>query len=546
MNNDSVKYLRHEIRTYLNHIIGYAEILHEDLRDLSHPELLPEVQNILEEAEGIKRVFTASFYQSDGQAREDFDPKLFKQSIFGPLYIVIGLVQRLKTRCEDDKADFLVPDIIRILDSSRKMLDLVEQGIKTLNFEPMRNDAQYNLGSDALSTSGLTRKDDMLGKILVVDDNEMNRDLLVRHLERQGHKITAADNGYKALQLLKEETFDLVLLDIMMPGMNGYQVLEKLKEDPGLRHIPVIMISALEEMDSVAHCISLGAEDYLPKSFDPLLLKARINSCLGKKHYRDQERKYMQALLESQQLLEKELAEAADYVRGLLPPPLAEGPVQANWIFKPSAKLGGDCFDYHWLDDRYMAVYLLDVSGHGIGAALLSVSVMNLLRSRGLPHTDFHDPTEVLHALNENFQMENQNNMYFTIWYGIYDSQERTISYASGGAPPAYLVQYGPQGVKGKELSTVDMIIGVDMDYQYETKVCKVEPDSRLYLFSDGVYEIRRANGKMLVFKEFADILTYQPNNSDSNVQSIFNQVQGLALAEHLDDDFSLLEVRFS
>lgn len=128
------------------------------------------------------------------------------------------------------------------------------------------------------------------GTILIVDDNRMNRLLLSRGLEQQGHKVAFAENGRQAVDLLRRQPFDLVLLDVEMPEMNGYQVLECLHADHHLRDIPVIMTSALDEIDSVVRCIELGAEDYLTKPINPILLKARISASLEKKHLRDQQR----------------------------------------------------------------------------------------------------------------------------------------------------------------------------------------------------------------------------------------------------------------
>jgi DNA-binding response OmpR family regulator len=132
------------------------------------------------------------------------------------------------------------------------------------------------------------------GLILVVDDNEMNRDMLSRRLERQGYRSLAAEDGMQAMGLLRAHNeIDLVLLDIMMPRMNGYQVLEQVKQDETLRHIPVIIISAVDDLDSVIKCIEMGAEDYLFKPFNPILLKARINASLEKKRLRDHERRFL-------------------------------------------------------------------------------------------------------------------------------------------------------------------------------------------------------------------------------------------------------------
>lgn len=154
------------------------------------------------------------------------------------------------------------------------------------------------------------------GVILVVDDNDMNRDLLRRRLQRQGHVIVMVEDGQSALDILKTQSFDLILLDIMMPGMNGYQVLEHLKADSTLKHIPVIMISALDDIESVVRCIELGAEDYLFKPFNPTLLKARINACLEKKWLRDQE----QAVFKQLQI-EQEKSE--QLLLNILPLPIA-------------------------------------------------------------------------------------------------------------------------------------------------------------------------------------------------------------------------------
>ena len=146
-------------------------------------------------------------------------------------------------------------------------------------------------------------------KVLVVDDTEMNRDMLCALLATEGHRTAVAENGKLGLEALNANSYDLVLLDVMMPEMNGYQVLEQMKATTGLRDIPVIVLSALDEIGSVVRCIELGAEDYLPKPFDPVLLKARISACLEKKHLRDQEIRLRQELEEWNKRLEERVQE---------------------------------------------------------------------------------------------------------------------------------------------------------------------------------------------------------------------------------------------
>ena len=158
---------------------------------------------------------------------------------------------------------------------------------------------------------------DIQGAVLVVDDNEINRDLLRRQLKRQGHTTTCAENGRHALELMQAQSFDLVLLDIMMPEMNGYQVLEHLKADAVLRHIPVIVISALDEIDSAVRCIELGAEDYLTKPFNRVILRARVGASLEKKRLRDQEQAYLQELQAEREKSERLLL-------NILPKPIAQ------------------------------------------------------------------------------------------------------------------------------------------------------------------------------------------------------------------------------
>ena len=139
------------------------------------------------------------------------------------------------------------------------------------------------------------------GRVLVVDDNEVNRDLLTSWVQRMGHRVSLAADGRQAIALMQREPFDLVLLDIMMPVTNGYEVLEYLKVEPTLCHIPVIVVSALDDIESVVKCIELGAEDYLTKPFNKVLLKARINNCLEKKRLREQDRFFLKQLQAEQE-----------------------------------------------------------------------------------------------------------------------------------------------------------------------------------------------------------------------------------------------------
>ena len=242
--------------------------------------------------------------------------------------------------------------------------------------------------------------------------------------------------------------------------------------------------------------------------------------------------------------LNAELSEAADYVKSLLPPPIVSGPVRTDWRFVPSASLGGDAFGYHWLDEDHFAMYLVDVSGHGVGAALLSVSVINVLRSHTLPVTDFRNPQQVLHALNINFPAEQHNDMFFTIWYGVYNKSSRNLLYASGGHPPALLFSDSfSEEVQIAQLRTPNFVIGGSPDGNYEKEMLQLDGHARLYVFSDGVYDITKEDGSIWGFEGFLEFMQQQSDKTKLNLDRLFSYVQQVNQTDSFEDDFTILEV---
>jgi PAS domain S-box-containing protein len=241
---------------------------------------------------------------------------------------------------------------------------------------------------------------------------------------------------------------------------------------------------------------------------------------------------------QTQERLEKELSEAACYVRSLLPEPLT-GAVQAEWCYLPSSHLGGDGFGYHWLDDDTLAVYLLDVSGHGVGSALLCISVLNVLRLGLLAVVDFRDPGAVLGALNRSFPMEQNNDKYFTIWYGVYRRSTRELAYASGGHHAAVLIA---ERGSASHLQCGGPAIGAWPDAAYPSARCTVPAGADLYLFSDGVYEIARPEGSWLSFEEFSQLL----RESRPSVGTTVDEMREMHGIEAFEDDFSLIKLRLN
>jgi len=301
------------------------------------------------------------------------------------------------------------------------------------------------------------------------------------------------------------------------------------------------MLSALDEENGIARCIEMGAEDYLAKPFNPVFLRARIGACLEKKRLRDKERATYNALQQSQKKLADELVKAADYVRSLLPPPLS-GVIETEWCFQPSDQLGGDAFGYHWIDQSHFAIYLIDVCGHGVGAALLSVSVMNTLRSGSLPGVDFRFPADVIASLNRTYRMESQNQLFFTAWYGVYRVLRRELVYCSAGHPPALLLQGG--SAAPAQLSTSAPAIGFLDEAKFTSAVKPVLPGMRLLVLSDGVFEIFQGVSRVATWDEFVAGFK-SPDFSRLNPADRFLHAQKTRGSDKLEDDFSLVDVRF-
>jgi sigma-B regulation protein RsbU (phosphoserine phosphatase) len=200
------------------------------------------------------------------------------------------------------------------------------------------------------------------------------------------------------------------------------------------------------------------------------------------------------------------------------------------------------------VDENHFAIYLIDVSGHGVGAALLSVSVMNVLRSQSLPDADFKDPEQVLEALNIAFPGEENNDMFFTIWYGVYQKSTRELTYASGGHPPAILLDQTSQGgYQATQLRTPNYVIGGMSEAKgtYQKKVCPVGQRNALYIFSDGVYEVEKSDGSMWRFQEFTDFMSNVKTDGQSILDRLYNYAKSLGDSENFGDDFTIVEVAF-
>ncbi|MFA4901323.1 MAG: adenylate/guanylate cyclase domain-containing protein [Desulfobaccales bacterium] len=297
-------HLRHELRTPLNAIIGYSELLLGDADDLGLAAYVSDLNQILSAGQQLLEIINV-LLDANKLASDDVSFNLeslianLDYQVRTPLNGIIGYSEILLENAAEQGREKITADLQKIHDAGKLFLARInniidfsklDAGLKTVT--PEASDQSPLIDSVMRSLRKLAQESDAVagrepGSILVVDDNEINRDLLSRYLERQGHTVRVAHNGRLALEMIATGAFDLVLLDIMMPELNGYQVLQNLKHSETWRDLPVIMISALDEIDSAVRCIELGAEDYLRKPFNPVLLRARVQACLEKKRLRD-------------------------------------------------------------------------------------------------------------------------------------------------------------------------------------------------------------------------------------------------------------------
>lgn len=375
-------------------------------------------------------------------------------------------------------------------------------------------------------------------QILVIDDDTAVQELLRRTLKKQGYEVTVASNGEEGVAQAQKLRPALIICDWIMPRLTGIDVCRRVKADPDLSTTQFFLLTSLGSIADRVKGLDAGADDFISKPIELNELQARVRAGL-RLHQLSRDLKI------AKQSLEAELAEAAEYVQSLLPDPMTE-PVSIESKFIPSRQLGGDCFDYNWLDSDYLAIYLLDVAGHGLRAALPSVAVLSLLRSRTLPNVDYYKPSDVLRALNTTFQMSYQNDKYFTIWYGVYNRSKRQLVYASAGHPPAVLISQSPtSNAKVKQLKTPGMPVGMFPDARYVDNCCDVEDLSTLYIFSDGVYEIHQPDGNIWGLDSFIDLLAAYNGATADPLELVLSYTQKLNAKPVFDDDWSLLKVNF-
>ena len=383
--------------------------------------------------------------------------------------------------------------------------------------------------------------------MLLVDDQQIVAEAIRRMLEGESDiDFHYCSDPAQALLRAKELAPTIILQDLVMPDIDGLLLLKFYRANEATRDIPIIVLSSQEEPVTKANAFGLGASDYLVKLPNRVELIARIRHHSNGYIHLLERNEAFEALRESQRELAEDLAQAERYVTSLLPEKISSDRLITDWMFIPSSKLGGDSFGYHWIDKEHFAFYLLDVCGHGVKSALMSVSAMNVLRAQSLAGCDFRDASQVLSALNNAFLMEKHNEMYFTIWYGVYNTSTRELNYSGAGHPPAILLSGDANATtKCQQLESQGPMTGVVEDMPYDGQRVEVAPGSLLYLYSDGICELHKPDGTMWPFGEFVAAISTPVAPGESAIKRIHAVGRDVQGGAPFIDDFSILEIKF-
>ena len=378
------------------------------------------------------------------------------------------------------------------------------------------------------------------GRLLVVDDIEANRDLLARRLRQMGHVVETAGNGREALERMRAEAFDLVLLDVMMPEMDGLEVLEELRADDALRMIPVLMVSAVQEIESVVHCIERGATDYLPKPFNVVLLKARVESSLEKKRLRDREQLYAKSL-------ERELEIGRNIQASFLPRVLPQPPgweVAAR--LRPARQVGGDFYDAFELPGGALVFLLADVCDKGVGAALFMAVFRSLIRvtaeriaAAGAPRAAVVRDT--IAPINEFVtKTHGDANMFATIFAAVLDPATGALAWLNAGHEPPVLRRADGSLLR---LLPTGPAVGLLPGLTFEAREERFAAGDLLLVFSDGITEARNVVGAFFGEERLLSLVAGAAP-AGALLESVDESVRAFAGDAEPSDDVSMLAVR--
>ncbi|UGQ16200.1 SpoIIE family protein phosphatase [Borrelia sp. RT5S] len=375
-------------------------------------------------------------------------------------------------------------------------------------------------------------------KILIFSGDESHSKELTRYFMLK-YDVISVDTIDFFNKMLCSDFYDLIILDFFSDRDVAIilNLLKGIKKNSLYEKIPVIIVSNITRKDIVTIFVQEGVDDYFLKSLDLLVLEARISGFIEKKKSIEQGQKYLDLILKSREYLESGLLEAGNYVESLLPDKLQNEFFSTDWIFIPSERIGGDFFNYYFVSDDELVIYLIDISGHGVGSTLLSLSVSSVINSYVMNNNDIN-PSKVLGYINSYF-VKFRSDMFITLWYGVLNVKTRQLRFATAGAPPAVAITHGDNFC----LHARGMILGIEEIYSCQESEVLLDKDSHLLLFSDGVYEIENKKNLIMSIDDFYGVIKENTQHLDDFIlMRIYKSMLGLSKHNKFRDDFSVLE----
>lgn len=372
-------------------------------------------------------------------------------------------------------------------------------------------------------------------RILCIDDSKLNRAFIAKALAPFNMTIDEAENGLQGLELLQNNKYDLILLDIVMPEMDGFGFLKEFNKDERENFIPVILMTGLDDLNSKIKGLSTGADDYLLKPLNEQELIARVFSLLRLKTANSE-------LFEKNMLIKKELEAARKIQRFIIPDnfDFIEYP-KITGIYNPIEDIGGDFFDCYKIDDSKVAFLIADVTGHGIPAALTMTMAKMLFSIYVLR---FDSTSQLLSEINKKMRSVLLDTQYITAFYFIYDKQESVLKYTNAGHTRALFYRSSEGKILG--LDTFGFFVGISDNTEYEEKKIKVQKGDRLIIYTDGITETKNMDGKEFGEIGLAKFIKEKSNiHGDQFCLELFNTINSYRGKNPINDDIAFLNIEF-
>lgn len=559
-----LSHLRHELRTPINAIVGYSEMIIEEIEDIGlDVEYLNELEQI--RACGIELLASIDTFLNPTVPDSQLDlakivgnPEL-RTELQKPTQLVISNCRQLVNSIEADFAG----DLAKIDAAANKLLEEIEQLVKTpLQLAP-KIPKTTTLPIKAIATndreSAIKPLESSEYTILIVDDSAVNRDLLSRQVQAQGYQIATAVDGKQAIAMIQTGAYDLILLDIIMPEINGYEVLQWIRASQW-QYIPTIMISALDRLDSVVRCIEMGAADYLAKPFNSTLLRARLSACLSQKRLRDREASYLEQLAKANEEIGKlnnrlqaentrlsaEL-EITQRLQTMLLPKEKEldriEDLEIAGFMEPAEEVGGDYYDVLQHHGR-LTIGIGDVTGHGLESGVLMLMVQTAVRT--LMENNETDPKQFFEVLNraiyKNVQrMDSDKNLSLC----LLDYHNGVLS-LSGQHEEMLLVRSGGQL---ERIDTIDLGFPIGLeetieDFVFQTRV-RLNQGDVVVLYTDGVTEAENHLGKHYGLEQLCSVVQQNWQRSAAEIaKTAIADLRSHIGVEKVYDDITLVVLK--